>query len=224
MKKLLLVGLIIVSLGVSQSAWHSIWEEEKIRSKADSTEFINIVDFKKFFADSANIGKLVVEDTTFTDFIAPNDSSEVYVAGDLTVSGDVKPGVVSVNLWKNVWGFGSGTQNTLSNWQYFDGSGWASFDSVIADSVFILGRVVEDTNKVDSVNLRMVASRTPTAYFLVQDGTDWGASGAFCSHTYTNLNVTMPATGYYMFAFKPKAESAANKMEIMNVILYGHPQ
>ena len=166
--------------------------------------------------------------TENTDFFQIQDSAGTVVAkisnrGDLTVSGDVKAGTYSFCLWKNIDFFGSGTQNTISGVSYLDAVGGVSFDSLIIDSVFILGYAYEDTNKVDSLYLACSRSRTYLIKSVVADGTDWGSDG-HCNHTYTDLNITVPTSSYYVFRFKPKAESATNKMMIANIIIYGHPQ
>lgn len=169
---------------------------------------------------------VTVDDTLRVDYIAPDDSTEVYVAGDLTVSGDVKPGIVRVNLFNNTVQIQSGTQNTLSSATWLNGMGAVSFDSLVTDSVFVLAYAAEDTNVVDSVHLFVWRSRTESTgtIDIVADGTDWGPSAVtYEIHTYT-CSATIGAGSRFGFKFKPDAESAANKMIIYNIILYGHPK
>jgi hypothetical protein len=80
MKKLLLI-LILVSLGFSQ-AWRGMWGGEKIRIKADSTEYINVAEFEK----------------TITDSTITND---YFLAGDTTT---YPGGIVKKDNYLEIWG------------------------------------------------------------------------------------------------------------------------
>ena len=145
------------------------------------------------------------------------------IGGDLTVSGDVKPGIIQFNAFVNIAQMTSGAKNTISTTYWLNGMGGYSFDSLVVDSVYVLANATEDSNRIDSIAIGNYCGRTVSETVVVFSGTDWGSSG-FCGHTYTNLNITIPIGARFYIIFKPKAESAANKMTIWNIIFYGHPQ
>lgn len=148
---------------------------------------------------------------------------DLTVDGDLTVSGDVKPGMVSMCIFNADGLFGSGTQNTLATLQYWGWGITSSYDSIVIDSVFVLGYAYEDSNEVDSVFIKAVAARTSLNITIVGNTTDWGPGQVgYSGHTYTS-SATIPSTCRLAWTFKPKSESAADKMRLASIILYGHP-
>lgn len=134
----------------------------------------------------------------------------------------------TVNLWNNTLNISSGTKNTISSIALLEGMGTVPFDSMIIDSVFVLATAQEDSNIVDSTHFFVwtdkVLAGGSAVKEIVTDGTDWGPGAVmYMGYTYV-CTVTINTGSRFGFKFKPGQESAANKMLIYNVILYGRPK
>lgn len=164
-------------------------------------------------------------DGTYTFNDSTHFADDVTIAVDLTVSGAVKPGIISMNIYPSyrelTW-VGAG-KNTISAARYSVIGGF-SFDSLDCDSVRLGFYATEDTNTVDSLYVASYCGRTFSTVEIVADDTD-ATSGSVGYHYKTYAcSATIPSNARILLYVKPGRESATGKTKTRLLLLYGHPQ